>query len=153
MSFIHGNVVNLCFSYESHTWSRDLNTGFTLGNCLLGAVKLTKNDDLDKYEYSGFGIAFDARSQFLWLDGRWGKNFVIFGVDMSSSVHVENKKKDKLTLGEGPTKRLDDTKITTEANYSLDFTASGKRFVLGLHYNESNRFLCVNARTMYQFKS
>ena len=63
------------------------------------------------------------------------------------------KKKDKLTLGEGPTKRLDDTKITKEASYPLNFTGSGKRFVLGLHYNGSNRFLCVNARTMYQFKS
>ena len=65
VSFIHGNVVNLYISYELDTWSRDLNTDFTLGNCLFGAVKLTKNDDPDKYGHIGYGIGFDARSQFL----------------------------------------------------------------------------------------
>ena len=77
VSFIHGNEVNVCFSYKLDTWSRDLNTGFTYGNCLFGAVKLIKNDDLDKYDHSGFGIAFDARLQFLWLGGRWGKNLFL----------------------------------------------------------------------------
>ena len=33
---------------------------------------------------------------------------------MSSSVHVDNKKKDILILGEGPTQRLDDTTMTAE---------------------------------------
>ena len=28
---------------ELETWSKDLNTDFTLGDCLLGAVKLAKN--------------------------------------------------------------------------------------------------------------
>ena len=42
----------MCFL---HTRSaiRDLNTDFTLGNFLLGSVKLTKNADLDKYKYTG----------------------------------------------------------------------------------------------------
>ena len=48
VSFIRRNVVNLCISYELDTWSVDLNTDFTLGNCLLGAVKLNKNADPDK---------------------------------------------------------------------------------------------------------
>ena len=48
MSFIRRNVVNLCISYELDTWSVDLNIDFTLGNCLLGAVKLNKNADPDK---------------------------------------------------------------------------------------------------------
>ena len=46
--------------------SRDLNTDFRLGISVFGAVKLTKNADLDKYGYSGYGIGFDARSQFPW---------------------------------------------------------------------------------------
>ena len=33
-SFIHRNVVNLYIAEELDTWSRDLNTGFTIGNCL-----------------------------------------------------------------------------------------------------------------------
>ena len=43
---------------------RNLNTDFALGNCLFGSVKLTKNADLDKYKYSGYGIGFDSRSEF-----------------------------------------------------------------------------------------
>ena len=35
MLFIRRNVVNLCISYELDTWSRELSTDFTLGNCLL----------------------------------------------------------------------------------------------------------------------
>ena len=46
-----------------------------------------------------------------------GKNFIIFGADMSSSVHVDNKGKDSLILGEGPTQGLDDTKLIAEAKY------------------------------------
>ena len=44
--------------------SRDVNTDFRLGNSVFGAVKLTKNADLDKYGYSGYSIGSDACSQF-----------------------------------------------------------------------------------------
>ena len=47
-------------------------------------------------------------------------------------------KKDVLVLGEDPTQGLDNTKITAEAKYLVDFTDSGKRFVLSLYYNRSN---------------
>ena len=40
---------------------------------------------------------------------------------MSSSVHIDNKKKDILILGKGPTQGLDDTTITAEAQYSINF--------------------------------
>ena len=59
---------------------------------------------------------------------------------MSSSVHVDNKGKDILILCEGPTQELDDTTFTTEAKYPINFTQSGKRFVLSLHFNGSNSF-------------
>ena len=61
VSFLHKKVVNSYISYTLDTWSKDLNTNFTLGNCLLGAIKLTKNADLDKY--SGYGIGFDFCSK------------------------------------------------------------------------------------------
>ena len=51
-----------------------------------------------------------------------GKNVVIFGTDMSSSVHTDNKNKDILILGKGPTQGLDDTTLTAEAKYSVNFT-------------------------------
>ena len=91
--FVFRKVINVYISYTLDTWTRDLNTDFTLGNCLLGAVKLTKNTDPGKYGYSAYGIGFNARSQFLWTDGSWGKNVVIFGADTSLCVHVDNKKK------------------------------------------------------------
>ena len=54
-------------------WPRDLNTNFTLDNCLFGSVKLTKNADPDKYVYTGYGIGFDLRSEFSLPDGSVGK--------------------------------------------------------------------------------
>ena len=51
-----------------------------------------------------------------------GKNVIIFGVDMSTFVHVGNKGKDILILGEGPTQGLDDTTLTAEAKYPIKFT-------------------------------
>ena len=38
----------------------------------------------------------------------WGKNVIIFGPDMSSFVHIDNKNKDILILGERPTQGLDE---------------------------------------------
>ena len=62
---------------------------------------------------------------------------------MSSSVHIDNEGKDILILGEGLTQGLDDTTLTVEAKYPINFIQSGKRFVLTLHYNGSNSFLFV----------
>ena len=73
------------------------------------------------------------------------KNIVISGADMSSSVHVDKQGKDILILGEGPIQGSDDTTLTAEAKYPINFTQSGKRFSLSLHYNGSNSFLYVNA--------
>ena len=107
-------------------------------------MNLNKNADTDKYGYSGYGIEFDARSQFPLPDGSWGKNIIIFGVDNSSSTHFDNRKNDILVLSKGPTKKLDDTTIIAEAKYPISFTKSGKNFLLRLHYNGSNSFLFVN---------
>ena len=71
---------------------------------------------------------------------------------MSSSVHIDNKNKDILILGERPTQGLDDTTLTAEAKYSIKFMQPRKRFVLRLHYNGSNSFLFINATNIYQFK-
>ena len=107
-------------------------------------MNLNKNADTDKYGYSGYGIEFDARSQFSLPDGSWGKNIIIFGVDNSSSTHFDNRKNDILVLSKGPTQKLDDTTIIAEAKYPISFTKSGKKFLLSLHYNGSNSFLFVN---------
>ena len=71
--FLYKNIVNLYITYKLNTWSKDLITDFTLGNCLLAVVKLTKNADPDKYKYSSYNIRFDSCSQFSWTDGGEGK--------------------------------------------------------------------------------
>ena len=58
---------------------------------LIGTVELTKNADLDKYKYSCYSIGFDSRSEF-----SWEKMLFFLGSDMNSTVHVDNKNKDKL---------------------------------------------------------
>ena len=68
---------------------------------VFGAVKFTKHPGIDNYKYSGHGI-------------RFGRNVIIFGVDMSSSVYVDNKKKDILILSEHPLQGLDGNKLTAE---------------------------------------
>ena len=92
-------------------------------------------------------------SQFSWLGGLWGEKVITLGADLSSSVHVDNNKKDVIFFGEGLTQGLDDTRITAEAKYANNFTESGKRFASSLHYNGSNSSLFVNAVKMYQFKA
>ena len=151
--FIPKKVINLYISYTLNPQLRNLNRDFTLGNCLFGSVKLTKNDDLDKYKYSSYGIGFDSLSEFLLTDGSMGKNVFIFGADMSSSLHIDNKGKDFLILGEGTIQRLDDTTLTAKGIYPINFTQPNKRFALSLHYSGSNSFLFVNATKIDQFKA
>ena len=51
---------------------------------------------------------------------------------MSSSAHIDNKKIDILVLGKGPTQGLGHT-LTLEKMYSINFTATKKKFCLSLH--------------------
>ena len=82
----------------------------------------TKNADPDKYKHTGPGIRFDFLSELIFTDGSMGKNVITFGSDMSSSVHVDNKNKDILTLDERLARRLDDTTLKAEAKYPINFT-------------------------------
>ena len=71
----------------------------------------------------------DFQSLFSIPHFDWGKNVYVLGVDMSSSVHTDNKGKDILILSEGRTQGLDDTKLTSEGKYLINFKQSGKRSV------------------------
>ena len=71
---------------------------------------------------------------------------------MSPYLHIDNKGRDILVLGEGPAQVLDDTTLTAEAKYPINFTQSGKRFILSLQYNGSNSFFFVNATKVYHSK-
>ena len=133
-NFIYSKkIVNIYIVYELGASSSN-NNDPTLRNCLFGGVTLTKNADIDKYGYSGYGIVFDRRSSFSFPGGGFGQNIVIFGVDMSSSTKIDNRKKHILILGNGPTQGLEDT-LSAEKMYSFNFTVTKKKFCLSLHYN------------------
>ena len=51
----------------------------------------------------------------------FGKIVIIFGADMSSLMHIDNNKKDILILDKGPNDTLDDTTLTTEKEYLMNF--------------------------------
>ena len=112
----HGKVVNTYIVYELGASSSHVNDP-TLKNCLFGAVTLTKNADIDQYRYSGYGTGFERRSNYSFQGSGFGQNIIFFGVDMSFSAHIDNKKKEILILGKGPTQGLEHT-LTAEKMYS-----------------------------------
>ena len=144
-------IVNIYIVYDI-TKRNPVTSYPTLENCLFSSVKLTKNPDVDKYKYSGYGIGFDRRGQFSFGDG-FGQNVIIFGVDMSSSTHANNKTKNILVLGKGFIQGIDNKTIYAEKMYSINFTKNNTKFCLSLHYNGSNSYLFVNGKEIHKFKS
>ena len=99
----HKKVINIYIVYELAASSLH-DSDLTIKKFLFDAVTLTKNADIEKYRYSGYGIGFDRRSSFSFPNGGFGQNVLIFGADMSTSIHIDNKKKDILVLGRGQSK-------------------------------------------------
>ena len=151
VTFNHGKVVNIYIVYEI---SKSINISDypTLENWLFGAVSLTKNADIDKYKYSGYGIGFDRRSSFSFSGRGFGQNVITFGVDTSSSTKINNRKKDILILGKGPTQWLEYT-LTAEKMYSINFSKWYIKFCLSLHYNGANSYLFVNGKKTHEFRA
>ena len=108
ITYNHGKIVNIYIVYEIEK-SINISSYPTLQNSLFGAVKLTKHVDVDLYKYSGYGIGLDRKGLFSHTSGGTGRNVLIFGADMSSSSHIDNKKKDILILRKGSTQRLEHT--------------------------------------------
>ena len=99
ITYNHGKSVKIYIVYEMNKNENTTSSDPTLKNCLFGGVTLTKNADIDKDKYSGSGIGFDRSSSFSFPGGGLGKNVIIFGVGMSSSTKIDNRKKDVLILG------------------------------------------------------
>ena len=95
----------------------------TLENCLFGAVRLTKNANIDKYGHSGYEIGVDRHESFSLPGTGLGRNVIIFRVDMSSSTKINNRKKDIMILNKGPTQGLKHTP-SAEKMYLINFTVT-----------------------------
>ena len=119
---------------------------------MFGSASLAKHVDIDQYKYSGYGIGFDRKGAFSFSNG-FGKYVIIFGVDMSSSVHANNKTKNDLVLGKDFIQGLENTAIYAEKLYSINFTKTNTKFYLSLHYNGTNSYLFVNGTEIHKFKA
>ena len=111
---------------------------------------MTKNVDIGKYKCSGSRIGFDRREFFSHPSGGTSRNVIIFGVDMSSSTKIDNRKKDILILGKGPTQGLEHT-LSAEKMYLNNFTENNKNIFLVLQYNGTNSYLFV--KEIHKFKA
>ena len=155
------NVINIYCVYEIQPKSSSRDTSFTIQNALFGAMQIAKDaTDNSKNNYKGYGICFDETSQFGYAITKGGfthttngRNVLIFGADMSFSVHATNRANHIYLMGDGFTQGINDTTIYVEKNYYENFTDPGKKFVLSLHYNGDNSYLFVNGRQELKFKA
>ena len=115
ISYTHGKFVNIYIVYELGASSSNDNDP-TLKNCLFGPVTLTKNSDIDKFRYCGYGIGFDRTGSFSFPGGGFGQNVLTFGVE----------KKDILVLGTDSIQGLEHT-LTAEKMYSINLTVTKKK--------------------------
>ena len=158
---INKSVVNIYIVYKIDPLASTRDTSFTIQNALFGAMQITKNaTDNSKNNYKGYGICFDERSEFGHTVTEGGhahttnaRNVLIFGADMSSSVHAINRANHIYLMGTGLTQGINDTTIHAEKNFYRNFTDFGKIFVLSLHYNGDNGYLFVNGREKLKFKA
>ena len=158
---INKNVLNIYIVYKLDPLASTRDKSFTIQNALFGAMQITKNaTDNDKNNYKGYGICFDERSEFVHTITEGGRahttdarNVLIFGADMSFSVHATNRANHICLMGTGLTQGINDTTIYAEKNFYRNFTDFGKKFVLSLHYNGDNSYLFVNGRQELKFKA
>ena len=158
---LNKNVVNIYIVYKLDPLASTRDKSFTIQNALFGAMQITKNAaDNDKNNYKGYGICFDERSEFghtITEGGHthttYARNVLIFGADMSFSVHATNRANHIYLMGTGLTQGINDTAIYAEKNVYRNFTDFGKKFVLSLHYNGDNSYLFVNGRQELKFKA
>ena len=155
------NVINIYIVYKLDPLALTRDKSYTIQNALFGAMQITKNDtDYDKNNYKGYGICFDERSEFSHTITEGGhahttdaRNVLIFGADMSFSIHATNRANHIYLMGTGLTQGINDTTIYTEKNFYRNVTDFGKKFVLSLHYNGDNSYLFVNGRQELKFKA
>ena len=83
----------------------------------------------------------------------WLEYIVIFGADLSNSVHATNKTQHILILGHGLTQKVNNTTIYAEKMYSPNFSAENKALFLSLHYNGDDSYLFVNGKEVTKFKA
>ena len=126
---INKNVINIYIVYKLDPIASSRDTTFTIQNASFGAMQITKNADNSKNSYKGYGICFDERSEFgnTITEGSHAhttdaRNVLIFGADMSFSVHATNRANNIYVMGTGLTQGIHDTMLYAEKNFYRNFT-------------------------------
>ena len=158
---INKNVFNIYIVYKLDPIASTKDTSFSIQNALFGAMQITKiATDNPKNNYKGY--SFDEGSEFGHTITEGGcahttdaRNVLIFGADMSFSVHATNRANNIYLMGTGLTKdtKINDTKIYAGKNFYRNFADFGKKFMLSLHYNGDDSYLFVNGRQELKFKA
>ena len=78
---------------------------------------------------------------------------MIFGLHENSLTHPNNKANNIYVIGDFIVQGINDTTLYAEKDYSQNFTAPDRRFVLSLHYNGDNSYLFVNGKQELKFKA
>ena len=130
----NNNAINIYCIYKLDPIASSRDTTFTIQNALLGAMQITKNADTSKYDYKGYRICFDKRSEFGHTITEGGfahttdtRNVLIFRADMSVSVHKTNRANHIYLMGTGLTQGIHDTTIFAEKNFYKNFTDPSKK--------------------------
>ena len=76
VTYNHRPIVNVYIVYRLIPTTKG--SSVTLQNYLFDADKLTKNTDIDKYKYSGYGTGFDSRGSFAHPSGGYDRNVINF---------------------------------------------------------------------------
>ena len=86
---INNSIVNIYVVYKLSP--KTISTSNALKNCLFGGIKANRPNNIQnshEYIYSGCGIGFDHTGVFMHSEGNLARNVIIFGADMSRSVHA-----------------------------------------------------------------
>ena len=70
VTYTHGKIINIYIAYEINKKDNTISSDPILENCLFSAVTLTKNVNIDKYGYSGYGTGFERKGSFSFSGGK-----------------------------------------------------------------------------------
>ena len=123
-------------------------------------MKITKNTDSSKNNYTGYCLCFDGGGEFghTVKQGNFNrttnaKNVIIFGVHMSSSIHATDRAKNIYVMGKGFIQGINYTTIYAGKLFHNNFAEFGIKFVFSLHYNVDNSYSFANSRQELKFKA
>ena len=154
------NVANIYVVYKLDPISSTRNIDYTIQNALFGAMKITKNTDYSKNNYPGYGLCFDEGGELghTVKQGNFNRttdarNVIIFGVDVSSSIHATNRANNIYVMGKEFIQGINDTTIYAEKLFHNNFTEPGEKFILSLQYDADNSYLFANGRQELKLKA